>query len=328
MHVDDAFHCVQHAFQSGRMPSGLIITGDIRGGAAALSTLILQMLFCREQPTPCRRCPRCIKVREQTAFDIIWIAPEKKSRQISIDQIRERLLRTVSQTSLEGGWKCGVIVGADRMNDAAANAFLKTLEEPTPQTLFLLLTDSPQSLLPTILSRCQRIDVDAVANALPAAWQGDLMEILAAPLPPGPVSALATSAQICALLAGLKEDAEQRVKAEAQAEAGIDESDEVLSARINARYRELRHALLIALQNWYRDLLVIRSGGSDDLLYYPERRETLRPRAERLTLAQALANVGALEGIQRQLERNLSEETVLAYWLDRIATGVSPEKAS
>jgi hypothetical protein len=99
-----------------------------------------------------------------------------------------------------------------------------------------------------------------------------------------------------------------------------------MSARISARYRERRLALLIAIQDWYRDLLVIRSGGADALLHYPEQLETLRKRAMGLTAGQALANVAAVDGIQRQLERNLSEDYVLAYWMDRIVTGVQAEK--
>jgi len=326
MRVDEAFGCVRHAFETGRMPSAMIITGDIRGCAAELATQILQLIFCRGKAPPCGSCPACNRIRCQTAFDVVWIAPEKKSRQISIEQIRERLIHAVTQTSLEGGWKAGVLVGADRMNASAANAFLKTLEEPPPQTLFLLLTDSPQNLLPTILSRCLRVDLHADARAADAPWRGELLAILAEPLPPGPVSAMAVSARICALLAGMKQEAEERVKAEAQSETGLDETDEALSARISARYREMRQALLIALQDWYRDLLVLRTGEAGGLLRHPGSLEILRPRAERLTLAQALANIAAVEGIQRQLERNLSEETVFAYWLDRVVTGVESEK--
>jgi DNA polymerase-3 subunit delta' len=326
MQIDAAFDCMRHAFESGRMPGGLIITGDIRRGAAELATRILQLLFCRESHPPCGACARCVRVREQTAFDVVWIVPEKKSRQISIDQIRERLLAAIGQTSLEGGWKAGVIVGADRMNASAANAFLKTLEEPPPQTLFLLITDSPQSLLPTVLSRCQRVDVDRGAHAQDAAWREEMLQILATPYPPGPVSALAMSARIGALLKTIMEEAEKQVRAEAAAETDVDASDDVLSARISARYREQRLALLIALQDWYRDLLVIRSGGAADLLRYPAQQEILRSRAAGLTAGQALANVAAVDGIQRQLERNLSEDYVLAYWLDRLVTGVQTEK--
>jgi DNA polymerase III gamma/tau subunit len=73
--------------------------------------------------------------------------------------MHEQILEPMASTSFSGGWKVGVIIGADRMEAPSANAFLKSLEEPSPKTLYLLLTDSPDSILPTIISRSQRIDL-------------------------------------------------------------------------------------------------------------------------------------------------------------------------
>ena len=107
----------------------------------------MQLLFCESEPPPCGECIRCRHVHDRTEPDIHWVFPEKKSRVISVDQIRDTIVSQMSQTSFGGGWKVGVITGADRLNTAAANAFLKTLEEPTEKTLFLLLSDLPQELL-------------------------------------------------------------------------------------------------------------------------------------------------------------------------------------
>lgn len=326
MRVDEAFGYIRHAYETNHMPAALMIIGDIRGSAAELATQILQLLFCRKLPGPCGRCVQCQHVSNQTAFDVVWITPEKKSRQISIDQVRERLVRAVTQTSLEGGWKAGVLLAADRLTPQAANAFLKTLEEPPPQTLFLLLTDSPQNLLPTIVSRCQRIDVTDAAQPAAAAWRDNLVTMLSDPLPPGPISAMAISAQLCALLAEMKGLVEQEARAEVKEETEVEISSDVLNARIDARYREWRQQVLIALQNWFRDLLVLRAGGDEAPLHYPQARDLLQARTKHLTLAQALANVAAVDGMQRQLERNLSENYVFAYWLDRVTSGVQPER--
>ena len=85
------------------------------------------------------------------------IEPEKKSRVIAVDAVRA-LNHRIQTSSFAGGWKVAVIKYADRLNDQAANAFLKTLEEPPARTLLLLLTDAPQSLLPTVVSRCPAAD--------------------------------------------------------------------------------------------------------------------------------------------------------------------------
>jgi DNA polymerase III delta prime subunit len=91
--------------------------------------------------------------------DVFRVEPEGAKRIIPVKAIREKILDPLSTSSFSGGWKVSVIVGADRMEAPSANAFLKSLEEPMPGTLHLLLTDAPEGILPTIVSRTQRIDL-------------------------------------------------------------------------------------------------------------------------------------------------------------------------
>jgi len=88
--------------------------------------------------------------------DVFRVSPLSKLRQIKIEQIRQ-LLSSLYQTSSLGGWKIAIVSEADRLLPQAANAFLKTLEEPTRRTVILLLTSAPDLLLPTIRSRCLMI---------------------------------------------------------------------------------------------------------------------------------------------------------------------------
>jgi DNA polymerase-3 subunit delta' len=273
---------------------------------------------------PCGSCTACQQVENKTAFDVTWIVPEKRSRQISISQIRERLIPAIMQTSLQGGWKSGVIIAADRMHQAAANCFLKTLEEPPQQTIFLLLSDSPQNLLPTIISRCQRIDVSNASTHSQVWWHNELLEMLADPGPAGPVSAMGLAARISALLAEVKKEAQKSVMAEysEDEEAAINVSTDELDARIEARFRESRQTVLNTMQCWYRDLLAFTVGADSKTIHYPQYTELMQARAQNLTLAQALANIDAVDGIKRQLECNMSEPYVLSYWLDRVSNGL------
>jgi hypothetical protein len=96
-----------------------------------------------------------------------------------------------------------------------------------------------------------------------------------------------------------------------------------MEARVSARYRELRALLVLALQRWYRDLLALRAGAPASVVHYQSHLELLRKRAQRLTLAQALANVEGVETMARQLERSLTENALLAYWMDRIVDGAT-----
>jgi DNA polymerase-3 subunit delta' len=216
-----------------------------------------------------------------------------------------------------------VLVGVDRLNEASANVFLKTLEEPPERTLFLLLTDAPQQLLPTIVSRCQRIDLDT-ARELGEPWRSRVIETLSSPLLKHPVEKQAMSGMLFAILAEIKDKAQQLVKEEDAARVMAEnEDDDVFDARVSARYREMRTDFLLTVMRWFRDLLLVKSGGADELVFNPSQIEVLKERGTRLTLAQALYNVTAVEELARQMERSLSEENILAYALDRMYHGVA-----
>jgi len=105
----------------------------------------------------CDACPNCRKIDHDTHADIHWARPESKSRIITVEQMRE-LMREIQLKPTEAGYKIAVIAAADRLNVQAANAFLKTLEEPPAKSVLILLTIEPQRILETILSRCLRLN--------------------------------------------------------------------------------------------------------------------------------------------------------------------------
>jgi DNA polymerase-3 subunit delta' len=289
---------------------------------------VLQMLFCQATDGPCGTCLRCQQIRERTWADVFWLQPEKKSRVIAVDAMREQFLAKLTLTSFVGGWKAGVIVDADRMQPASANTLLKTLEEPPPQTLLLLLSQAPQLLLPTIVSRCQRLEIED-RLLLDEPWRTQLLAVLSAAFPQAPLPAMAAAAKLTAMLDAMKEQAKAEVMAASEAEEEtVDEEDDVLEARISARYREMRAGVLRAMAFWYRDLMVLRAGGAPELVHFKEHLPLLTERAMRLTLAQTLANVQGLDELDRQLERSLPENALLAYWMDRLAGGVANTPAA
>jgi DNA polymerase-3 subunit delta' len=91
------------------------------------------------------------------------------SRQIRIEQVRD-LAAELALTAHAGGYKVGIVVGADALNRFAANALLKTLEEPPPRTLLVLVATQPSRLPATLISRCQRLRVRAPSRAESVAW--------------------------------------------------------------------------------------------------------------------------------------------------------------
>ena len=108
----------------------------------------------------CGICSACIQVDRGSHPDLMMIEPEKGV--ITIDSIRN-LKRALSRKSFSGGYKVCLIDDADKMNLQAENALLKTLEEPTPDTVIILITGKPYRLLPTVLSRCQHLKFQPLA---------------------------------------------------------------------------------------------------------------------------------------------------------------------
>ena len=331
MLLEDAKALARHAFTSGRMAHAYLLVGSPRGVAAEMAVFMMQLLACREQDAPCGRCDVCRQIAERTWCDNLWVYPMKKSRVISVDQMRHGsgenklpppyLLPWLSESSFAGGWKAAVLAGADRLNDAAANAFLKMLEEPPPKTLLLLLTDAPQLLLPTIRSRCQQIDLSEPPRELPEPWYGEVLSILAGRRQNGPLAATAMAMRLQAVLASMRDAAEKEVEKDLEEENGIEVESDEQAARISALYRESRSLLVLTLQRWFRDLLVLRAGGDPSIVHYQAYLDVLSERAKRLTLAQALTNIDGIDALDRQLERSIPESTVLPYWLDRLAMG-------
>ena len=149
MTVDEAYSLVVRAVETGRAAHGYLVCGDLRGECDALVEKVLRFLFPDQPEQVAQRCHP----------DVAWLEPEGRSRTIHVKSMREGIVGPMSATAFSGGWKVGVVVGADRMEEEAANSFLKTLEEPPPKTMFLLLTDQPDAVMPTIVSRSQRIDL-------------------------------------------------------------------------------------------------------------------------------------------------------------------------
>ncbi len=154
----------------GRLPHGILLKGEDLASLESVATALAGALL--ETPAPLQH-PDCFTLR-----------PAKKSRSIAVgtraapepNTIRG-LIRDLNQSASQGGYKVAIIYEADRMNDQAANAFLKTLEEPPPRTVILLLTTRPYDLLETIRSRCFQFPIPhrmaAVADPHWEAWLAD-----------------------------------------------------------------------------------------------------------------------------------------------------------
>lgn len=142
--------------QAGRIVHALLFVGPHGTGKKTMAEKIAQTVLCsaETEKRPCGVCPSCKKCLNHLHPDVHYVHPEKNT--IKIEQIRE-LNQKLSLTSVEGGKKIAIIDPAGAMNESAQNALLKTLENPTGDTLFFLLTDAPGAMLPTVVSRCLQL---------------------------------------------------------------------------------------------------------------------------------------------------------------------------
>jgi len=158
------------ARKADRLPHALLIHEAPGSGGDWLAKWAAQLVLCQDaQNAPCGVCPGCHRVATAQHPDLIVLQPIEESRQIRIEQIRE-LSEELSLTAHQGSYKVAVVTPADTMNRFAANALLKTLEEPPPRTLLMLVVTQPSRLPATILSRCQRIRVHAPARDEAVWW--------------------------------------------------------------------------------------------------------------------------------------------------------------
>jgi DNA polymerase-3 subunit delta' len=164
------------AWASGHLPHALLLHGAAGLGKRQLAAWLAASVLCDRGASTharplgrCGDCASCKLIAAGSHPDLLWVLPEEDKLQLAVDQIRgvsERL----SKTSYRQGYKVTLIDPAHQMTMAAANALLKTLEEPPPKTLLVLLSSQPSLLPPTVGSRCQRIAVARPRSQAALEW--------------------------------------------------------------------------------------------------------------------------------------------------------------
>ena len=157
------------ARQAGRFPTGLLIHDERGAGGEAMANFAAQLVLCREPNAPCGQCRDCRQWRVAQHPDFIRVMPLEDSKYIRVEQVRE-LSQLLALTSHNGGATVALFQPADSLNPNAANALLKTLEEPRAGVTLLLLCSEPSRLPATILSRCQRLKVRPPSREQSIAW--------------------------------------------------------------------------------------------------------------------------------------------------------------
>lgn len=342
-HQEAALEALRQAAEAGRIAHAYLFWGPTGIGKTRSALALAQRLLCERTPAPCGSCPPCERVARLTHPDLHFVlaasrATEEEMRReldayaqdpyhcletprgasIGIERIRSLKLEA-SKARVEQGCRVILIREAERLTLEAAQAALKLIEEPQAETFLVLTCTDASHLLPTILSRCQRVRF----RALPADF---LAEVLA--------SRLEMPAERARVVAGLAQGSLSRALelGEGDAVALRDEALELIERpprdaseavarvqRIGRSWDAERARLMVdLLMTWYGDLLALRHGLPEEDLVHGDRVAALRRQAAGLGLPLVRRRIEALEEMLEAIEQNVNPALALEAALLRI----------
>lgn len=305
--ADEAFHLLEQSRARGRFAQAYLLTGAPGAGKRRLLGKLASLLLGEE--------------REPLKHpDVHAIEPQKKTRIIGVEEMRE-FLRELQLSSHAGGAKLGIIHDADRMNANAANALLRTLEEPNERTYFFLLSTQPEQLLETILSRCIEVPLRSTDKVPLTARQQTLLEALrGAPMSGELAAVFGIVRQFTVLLAEAKAEIEEQTEAAFEKEEAalkqvgarkeaIDDRVDFYKALTESRYRAERDGLLAMIEQWFADALRQQHGSPE--LDHAAFGDATAELAARLSTAELLRRAAALSELRDHFGRSVQEQLAI-----------------
>jgi len=271
----------------------------------------------------CGACRPCELLTARNYPELYEVRPQSKSRHILVGDVRS-FEHQLGLATEKGCLKIGLVVDADCMGEEAQNAFLKSLEEPSAQTLLLLLTTQPRRLLPTIRSRCQIVSVLQNRKSYDLARKWEVFSILARlRRNAGAATAVAAASRLSAVFGSLREQAREAIgdayDERWDAVAADDKAlrkrlEEAHEAKIEAEYRRLRQEIADALQAWFLQQCLVAAGTAPELLPQPELLEDageVVQEAPPIAWEEADYSAACLDTLLRCLAGNVNERLAL-----------------
>ena len=307
----DILERLGRARRNGRLPHAMLLTGPPGSGRSNLA-LEIAALVNDTTATEAARHP-----------DVHRLEPGSKSRRITIEPFREFCEPFFATSFRPGATKTGIILDADRLQLGAANAFLKTLEEPPANTLFILVTANPALLPVTILSRCAHFPLRSAAAAplegSAAAVAAAAGEVLSAPAGRRTGAALRLARRLQHALRESRESIEEELSAAFKAEKKrlgdtaeedwLKDEEARLKALVEARVLGVRQQLAAVVAERTADVLRARHGIGT--LHFPALAGASRTLAGRFDDAELLRVLDGAAQLRLFLDRNVKEDLAL-----------------
>jgi DNA polymerase-3 subunit delta' len=174
---DWAVNLLKEHVAGGNVRHAYLLTGAQGIGRRTLALRLAQALNCPQSPAPgepCMTCQTCTRIERMQYSDLSIVQAESRGGMLKVDQIRE-LQHSLSLAPYEGRYRVAILLRFEEANPNASNALLKTLEEPPGQVVLILTAESPESLFPTIVSRCEvlrlrPLPIETLSLGLQSRW--------------------------------------------------------------------------------------------------------------------------------------------------------------
>jgi DNA polymerase-3 subunit delta' len=313
---------LQYSVESDRLAHAYLFVGPPHVGKSTLATNLAQALNCERGREPCGQCRACERIAAGKHADVRIIgrvadagsAEGDVKKEIGIGQIRE-LQQSAGLQPYEGKNRVFVIDGAEYLNEESANCLLKILEEPPPAVVIILLAVSDAGLFPTVVSRCQRVELfpvsaEIVERALREHWgvESDKARILSRLCQGGIGWAVSASLDERILQARSLRLAELQGLAGASLEQRFE-----FGANLAARFSRNRDAVEEVLglwMGWWRDLLLTKAG-CGQFVVNVDHEAGLTCQADDYALSEIRGFIEAIREALAQLEQNANPRLVL-----------------
>jgi DNA polymerase-3 subunit delta' len=302
-----AVSLLQQSLKAGRLAHAYLLVGPQHVGKMTLAIKLAQALNCEAEEKPCLACTSCRKIAAGTHADVIVVGlaqneANAEAKLIGIDQIKD-VQHAASLPPFEGKHKVFIIDGAELLSTEAANCLLKTLEEPEAKVTFILLTTNDRLLLPTVVSRCQRLEL----TPLPLKEEVEAL-VETRKIAPERARLLAGLSHGCpgwALMAAEDENTLKNRNEEINRLVGVIKDDYEgrfhYAGKLAAGFSQNRGAVYETLERWldyWRDMLLVKLG-SEETITNIDRKEELREMASGYQPGQI---IGCIESIRRTAE--------------------------
>lgn len=327
---EKAIAFLRRTIANNRVASAYLFTGIKGVGKTTTAIAFALLLNCMDpaDEDACMRCGSCKKIIDGNHPDLLMIEPDKEKKVIRINQIRE-IERQIAFSPALGSHRIIILDPSEKMTDEAANAFLKTLEEPPPRNIFILNVRDPGELLPTIVSRCQKVPFKPLPTKVMVDWLIQDRNIdkerarVAAKLSEGSLGRAITLANDEVFMDRLHWLTMLNSVVNGSLDTLLDVAQECLGLeRRAANSKELkdgRIALILGIwKSWYRDLLLIKLGDKWDLILNSDLGSHLKK-------ASALYTIDALTrslAVISRAEHDLMGNKNLLFLLERSLLGL------